>query len=72
LQKITNSVNMQNKVGNKIDFISSDKIEKLEKELKEKKVCQNEINIKYKSLVEMVMKYIENNYLNFMLVMALL
>jgi hypothetical protein len=63
---------MQNKVGDKINLISSNKIKKLEKELEKKKVCQNEINIKYKSLVEIVMKCIEDDHLNFVLVMALL
>jgi hypothetical protein len=36
-----------------------------------KKVCWNEINIKYKSLIEIVIKCIEDNHLNFVLVMAL-
>jgi hypothetical protein len=55
-----------------IDFTSSIEIEALEKELQKKKRKQDEINTKYKLLIKMVTKIIENDNLNFTFVMALL
>jgi hypothetical protein len=55
-----------------IDFTSSNEIEALEKELQEKKRKQDEINIKYKPLIKIVTKIIENDNFDFTLVMALL
>jgi hypothetical protein len=52
--------------------MSSGEIKKIEKELEEKKAHCDEISLKYKPLVEMVMKCIEDDHLNFVLVMTLL